>query len=37
MKIRFISGFPKPFYVLEIDFQNGYKTTAAAFQHVFWQ
>jgi hypothetical protein len=30
------SGFPKPFYVLEIGFQNSFKSTVAAFQHGFW-
>jgi hypothetical protein len=29
------SGFPKPFYVLEIGFQNSFITTAAGFQHGF--
>ncbi len=31
----FISGFPKPFYVLEIGFQNSFITTAEGFQHGF--
>jgi hypothetical protein len=33
--ILFISGFLKPFYVLEIGFQNSFLTTAAAFQQGF--
>ncbi len=33
--IWFISSFPKPFCVLEIGFQNSFKTTVAAFQHGF--
>jgi hypothetical protein len=32
---RFISGFPKPFSVLEIGFQISFITTAAGFQHGF--
>jgi hypothetical protein len=32
---RFISDFPKPFYVSEIGFQNSFITTAAGFQHGF--
>jgi hypothetical protein len=34
--MRFISGLPKPFYVLEIGFQNSFITQGAAFQHGFW-
>jgi hypothetical protein len=27
--------FPKPFYVLEIGFQNSFITTSAGYQHGF--
>ncbi len=37
IKIRFIRGFPKYFYVLDVGFQNSFITTAAAFQHGFCQ
>jgi hypothetical protein len=30
-----ITGFPKPFYVLEIGFQNSFIPTAAGFQQGF--
>jgi hypothetical protein len=30
-----MSGFPKPFYGLEIGFQNSFVTTAAGFQSGF--
>jgi hypothetical protein len=35
LKKRFINGFLKPFYVLEIGFQISFSTTAAGFQHGF--